>query len=162
MVNFRLLASCFLALLVVDVHSLVRSAEPTIVPPVRKPEYSVARAVNENGKISIVLATSPTRTVEQTYTVNIPFVETKDGKSETKTRTETRTRTVEVQSGNFPSVLQLKDLKFYSVDGNEMDAAKVQERLAKPSGVVVIKQGEKLDPFFVHILKPETLVIATQ
>src|SRR5262249_26208433 len=103
---------------------------------------------------------------------------TKDGEFEiTQTRlvpeerTETRTRNINgtpvLETGkvivHVPVQVKFRikgeGVKVYTAAGKEVDAKEVPEKLKKPTIVLFAADGNKVDPFYLKLLKPEALVV---
>lgn len=53
----------------------------------------------------------------------------------------------------------LKDILIYKASGEKVDAKDVKEELAKPKVVLYSEKGKKVDPLYLKIIKPETLIV---
>jgi hypothetical protein len=61
----------------------------------------------------------------------------------------------EMQSVRFNS----KDVQAYSVDGKKLDANALRDRLARETPVLISGNGQKVDPFYLRVVKEDTLVL---
>jgi hypothetical protein len=50
-------------------------------------------------------------------------------------------------------------VKVYTAAGKEVDAKDAAEKLKKPAIVLFANDGNKVDPFYLKIIKPDTLVV---
>src|SRR5262249_15080349 len=95
-------------------------------------------------------------------------------KTESVPTTETRTRIVPVAGGgagtaayNVPvfKMVQVtgrikgEGVKVYTAAGKEVDAKDVPDKFKKPTIVLFAQDGNKVDPFYLKIIKPDTLVV---
>ena len=103
---------------------------------------------------------------EHSFTVCVPYTEMIDGIPVTKSRLETRTRHVsehETPLGMKP-LLQSKSysrnsVKFYDVDGRELDIDDVLAGLDGYVPVIQIADSDHIVLYFSRILLPETLLL---
>jgi hypothetical protein len=103
---------------------------------------------------------------------------TKEGRIEIteqimEARTEKRTRTTVVDGREVPveyvvttvksvprtRLLPEKGVKAYTAAGKEVDPKDLPDKLKKPAVVLMSWDGNKVDPFFLRVVKPDTLVL---
>ena len=102
----------------------------------------------------------------------------KDGRIEvtelvTEYREEKRTKTAKVDGKEVQieyvvktvlyvprlRLLPEKGVKVHTAAGKEVEAKDLAEKLKKPTAVFLAWDGNKVDPFYLKLLKPDTLVI---
>jgi hypothetical protein len=102
----------------------------------------------------------------------------KDGRIEvtelvTEYREEKRTKTTKVDGKEVPveyvvkialyvprqRLLPEKGVKVHTAAGKEVEAKDLAEKLKKPTAVFLAWDGNKVDPFYLKLLKADTLVI---
>ena len=111
-----------------------------------------------------VTKTARTEQKTETYTVNVPYTETVDGRNVTRMRQEKRTRTVSVTRGETETKTSIdsnsydmEKIKCYSVDGSEMPQEAIQKKLGERKPVVLINNVEGIVPYFKQLLKEDTI-----
>ncbi|QEG23924.1 hypothetical protein [Mariniblastus fucicola] len=106
------------------------------------------------------------KNVTMEYTVNVPQPVTEDGKVVMKTRAETRKRTVVVYRGKSETKTELTtktysldEVKCYGVDGSELDAESLKQRLVERQPVILLNSIEGITPFFETLLNPNAIFV---
>ena len=142
----------------------VRNAEEQAEHEKAVEEKKKEDAEKEDKKPEIEPATM--ETVQQTYTLNVPYTEMVDGVPTTRTRMETRTRTMQVTRGKtetkgktVSSSYKIEEIKAYTVAGKELDEEAIKDRIAERAPVIVINSEKAISPYFEAILKPGTLFL---
>lgn len=132
-------------------------------PRAHRPAWAIATL--EGGRVSLRYAFDQHKFIEQEYTVQVPQMKVDaEGNKVVQMQAEQRTRIVTTRTalkgqriGWNPTDLQFRDLA-----GKPIAWEVAKERLAQPLPVAVLTREENLDPFFVAILAPETLVVVTR
>jgi hypothetical protein len=123
-------------------------AEEAIKAPKGPPPAQVIISVTKEGEFEI------TQTVLVPEQRNEERVVTIDGKPVKQVVTVTVARPVQVTQRHKP-----EGVKVYTAAGKEVDAKDVPDKLKKPTVVLFAGDGNKVDPFYLKIIKPDTLVI---
>lgn len=124
--------------------------------PASKPTFVTVKVVVEDGLTQIQIRSGQgAQTVEQAYTVKVPYTEN----GELKYRTEVRTRQVAVAVDDKPKVKLLEDVKLLTVSGKEVDASTAKMRLKNAQPAIQLAEGDKLHPFFAELLKPDAIIL---
>lgn len=133
----------------------------SLTPPKQDLQFAVVRYDAAESSILATLNRIVYETVEQTYTVQVPYTVTGDGGTKTEMRQETRTRTVTVERPVTEEVLyRLEDVSFSSVSGKRVtDLEPVKRFLQTPRPTVITNQQEVLGSYFQQIFKPTTIVM---
>jgi hypothetical protein len=123
-------------------------AEEEIKPPRGPQPCQVIARVDKDGNMEITETTAVLREEKRQRTVTI------DGKAVTEEYVVT-TVTQMVQTRR----LAAKTVKVYTTEGKEVDPKDAAEKLRKQTIVLMSCDGQKVDPFYLKIIKPDTLVI---
>ncbi len=123
-----------------ETQEILMSPDPTSIPTFA----FVVASLSEDGQIEIARSVpvqqplppeaianlTQTETVQQTYTVNVPYTELVDGKQVTKMRQEQRTREVQVKRLGKPNPDEKKsgDLDNKNVDPDAQDSRQFRSR----------------------------------
>lgn len=124
------------------------SGEEAVKPPTGpQPQVTIAR-MSDDGKLVIrhIVQVPVAQAVERTIV--------QDG----VTRKVTEVRTI------FQTVVQLrtvpgKDVQGYDTNGKKVDADTVRRRLKKDTPVLISADGQPVDPFYLKLTRPGTLVL---
>lgn len=106
-----------------------------------------------------------TETIEQSYTLSVPYTEMveRDGKevAVTKYRTETRTRAVPVtrMAPQTQSSWEYDQLKCFTIAGEEVPEDKMREHFDTKQPVVCIYHGGEINEFFSQVFNEDVMVI---
>jgi hypothetical protein len=68
---------------------------------------------------------------------------------------------VSVQKFEVVGIMDLKDLKIFTVKGDEVEKKKAAEKLTKGAMVVVSANGQKVDPSYLSLFKDDVLVLVS-
>ena len=123
-------------------------AEEPIKPPQGPPPQQIIASMTSEGLFEI------------TTTALVPTIETRErvvtigGRAVKEMYTVTTLKTVQVTRR-----IKGEGVKVYTVAGKEVDAKDVPEKLKKPTIVLFAVDGNKVDPFYLKIVKADTLVI---
>jgi hypothetical protein len=142
------------ALLAAVLSAAVAAPAPAeeIKPPAGPPPTQVVASMDKDGNIIEVIQTvieyrTEVRTVTkvimgknvaENYTVTVPVTK------------QTRQQ------------FAAKDAKVYTAGGKEVGAKDVPDKLKKPTIALLSANGQKVDPFYLKIIKEDTLVIVAQ
>jgi hypothetical protein len=137
-----------LALVLASSVAAPAPAEEAIKSPQGVPPAQVIASVTKEGEFEI---TQPVLVPEQRNEVRTVNV---NGTPVTQTVTVTVVRPVQVTRRIKP-----EGVKVYTAAGKEVDAKDVPDKLKKPTVVLFAGDGNKVDPFYLKIIKPDTLVI---
>lgn len=123
-------------------------AEEAIKPPQGLPPIQVIASVTKSGDFEITqtVLVPEQRTEERVVTVN--------GTPVKQMVTVTMVRPVQV-TRRFKG----EGVKVYTASGKEMKDA--TDQLKKPTVVLFAADGKKVDPFYLKIIKPDTLVVVS-
>jgi hypothetical protein len=123
-------------------------AEDTLMPPKGPPPAQVLASMTRDGEFEITqpVIVPEVQTRERTVTIDGRAV--KETYSVTVFRTQLRTRRVKAEG-----------VKVYTADGKEIDAKDIPGKLKKPTAVLWAGDNHMVDPFYLKIVKPETLVL---
>jgi hypothetical protein len=138
------------ALLAVVLASVAAPAppEPPPKPPEGAPPATVIASITKEGDVEITQAAMVPMQEQRQRVVTI------DGRAVTETYQVTTFKTV-------PVTHRIKGdaVKVYTAAGKEVEARDVPEKLKKQTTVLFAADGKKVDPFYLKIIKPDTLVI---
>jgi hypothetical protein len=137
------------ALLAVALAAVAAPApEEAIKPPMGQPPSQVVASMTKEGEFEIVqtVLVPEARNEERTVVVNGTTVK----------QVVQVTVFVPVQR-TFR--MKAEGAKVSTAGGKEVNAKDVPDKLKKPTIVLLAMDGEKVDPFYLKIIKPETLVI---
>ena len=109
---------------------------------------TVLMSVTKDGEFEITQASQVPTLEERTRTVNV------DGRPVTEKYVVTVFKMVQVTRR-----IKGEGVKVYTAAGKEVDAKDVPDKLKKPTAVLFANDGNKVDPFYLKIIKPDTLVI---
>ena len=137
-------------------------AQEQLEPPSDIPQWVVLTA-GDGGDNVVMSFPSGERFKTQAYTVHVPYQEVnEDGKVVQRMKSETRLRQVRIPAGQKAPPKKIrwrsKDLHFLDLDGKPLAFDAISKRIAKPTAAMLVHQL-RLDPFFKHVLKPETIVV---
>ncbi len=123
-------------------------AEAPVKPPKGPPPAQVLASVTKDGEFEITqpVLVPEIRTEERIVTI--------DGRPVKQLVQVTALKTVQVTRRVKP-----EGVKVYTAAGKEVDAKDVPEKLKKPTIVLFAGDGNKVDPFYLKIIKPDTLVV---
>jgi hypothetical protein len=123
-------------------------AEEGIKPPKGPPPAQVLASVTSDGDFEVTrpVTVPETQTRERTVTI--------DGRSVKETYSVTVFRTLLRTHRTKP-----EGIKVYTADGKEVDAKELPGKLKKPMAVLWAADNQMVDPFYLKIVKPDTLVI---
>jgi hypothetical protein len=119
-----------------------------IKPPAGPPPAQVVASMDKDGNIEVVQTVVEYRTEVRTVTKVVMG----------RKLAENYTVTVPVTRQTRQQFVA-KDAKVYTAGGKEVDAKDVPEKLKKPTIVLLSANGQKVDPFYLKIIKEDTLVI---
>ena len=104
--------------------------------------------------------------IKRPYTVMVPYTEMVDGVPTTRMRQETRMRSMQVTRGKTETKAivrsekyKIAEIKAYSVDGKELDAAAMKDHISDRTPVILVNDAKAISPYFKAILKPETVFL---
>jgi hypothetical protein len=137
-----------LALVLASSVAAPAPAEEPLKVPQGPPPAQVIASVTKEGEFEI---TQPVLVPEQRNEVRTVNV---NGTPVTQTVTVTVFKTVQVTRRIKP-----EGVKVYTAAGKEVDAKDVPDKLKKPAIVLFANDGNKVDPFYLKIIKPDTLVV---
>jgi hypothetical protein len=135
-----------LALVMASAVAAPAPSEEAIKPPQGQPPAQVIAIVTKEGDFEITQTVMVPETRNEVRTVNV------NGTPVTQTVQVVVSKTVQVQ-------VRIKGAKVYTAAGKEVAAKEVPDKLKKPTIVLYAADGKKVDPFYLKIIKPETLVI---
>ena len=116
-------------------------------PRTPAPTYSVAWAVKDGGlMLSRTVTVLKTQVRERVVRVN------------GKDITERVTVQVPVLQREYVK-MKLAGLEFFNAAGEKQSAEDVRDALEKPKIVLVSRDGRKVDPFYLKVVKRDTLII---
>jgi hypothetical protein len=140
------------ALLAAVLSAAVAAPAPAeeVKPPAGPPPAQVVASMGKDGVIEVI----------QTVMELVPETRTMTKVVMGKMITETYTVTVPV-TRQTRQQFAAKDAKVYTAGGKEVDAKDVPEKLKKPTIVLLSANGQKVDPFYLKIIKEDTLVIVS-
>jgi hypothetical protein len=122
--------------------------EPPLKPPQGPPPAQVLASLTAEGDFEITRPVPVATTERRVRTVTI------DGRPVREEYTVTVPRTV-----NETRRIKSEGVKVYTAGGKEVDAKDVPDKLKKPTIVLFANDGNKVDPFYLKIVKPDTLVV---
>jgi hypothetical protein len=137
-----------LALVLASSVAAPAPAEEAIKPPQGLPPAQVIASVTKDGEFEIVQVRLVPEIRNEERTVNMNGVAVK--------QVVTVTVLVPVQETRR---IKGEGVKVYTAAGKEVDAKDVPDKLKKPTVVLFAADGKKVDPFYLKIIKPDTLVI---
>ena len=137
-----------LALVLASAVAAPAPADDPIKPPQGPPPTQVLASVTKEGDFEITQTVMVPETRNEARTVVI------DGRAVTQTVTVTAFKTVQVTHR-----IKGEGVKVYTVAGKEVDAKDVPDKLKKPIVVLFAADGNKVDPFYLKIIKPDTLIV---
>ncbi|HEX5271542.1 MAG TPA: hypothetical protein VFW33_13690 [Gemmataceae bacterium] len=142
------MSPALLALVLASGVSAPAPAEEAIKPPQGMPPAQVIASVTKDGEFEI------------TQSVVVPEVVTEEVPISVEGKTVTR----QVQVTRFKPVQRVhrikpQGVKVYTAAGKEVDPKDAGEKLKKPTIVLFAADGNRVDPFYLKIIKPDTLVI---
>lgn len=131
-----------------------------VAPPRAIPMFAIASIDWKQGMLIARRSRIRIMDVEEEYVVTVPVAELVDGERVIRERKEKRVRRKKVpQHVNFVECHQIASLVFRAVDETELTAEQAAEFMKSPKPVLMLPQGEELDPYFRQILKRKTLVV---
>jgi hypothetical protein len=110
---------------------------------------TVLMSVTKDGEFEITQASQVPTLEERTRTVNLA-----GGGVATEKYVVTVLKTVQVTRR-----IKGEGVKVYTAAGKEVDAKDVPDKLKKPTVVLFAADGNKVDPFYLKVIKPDTLVV---
>ncbi len=119
-----------------------------IKPPQGVPPAQVIATVTKEGEFEI------TRTVLQTEVVNQERVVTVNGVPTKQVVQVAAVKPVQVTQRIKPD-----GVKVITATGKELKAIEVSDMLKKPTVVLFANDGKDVDPFYLMLIKPDTLII---
>lgn len=124
------------------------SAEEAVKPPSGPQPHALLARMKEDGSLTLreAVAVPVTRMVRKTVV--------QDGVA----------RAVVVQMTEFVTTFRLrtvagKDVQGYDTSGKKVDADTVRRRLNKDTPVLISVDGKPVDPFYLKLIRPGTLVL---
>jgi hypothetical protein len=137
-----------LALVLASSVAAPAPAEEAIKPPQGVPPAQVIASVTKEGEFEITqtVLVPEARTEERTVIMNGVAVK----------------QLVQVVVNKPVQVtrrIKPEGVKVYTAAGKEVDAKDVPDKLKKPTIVLFAADGNKVDPFYLKIIKPDTLVV---
>ncbi|HKI32374.1 MAG TPA: hypothetical protein VKA46_10935 [Gemmataceae bacterium] len=139
------------ALLAVVLASAVAAPAPpeeAVKPPQGPPPAQVLASMTKDGEFEITQPVLVPYVVTETRTVNV------GGRLVPQSVNVTAYKTVQVTRR-----IKGEGVKVYTAAGKEVDAKDVPDKLKKPTIVLFAADGNKVDPFYLKIIKPDTLVV---
>jgi len=140
--------SSLLALVLASTVAAPAPADDPIKLPMGVPPATVMASVTKEGDFAITQTVMVPETRNELRTVII------GGNPVTQTVAVVVHKTVQVEIR-----MKAQGVKVYTAAGKEVDARDVPDKLKKPTVVLYAADGNKVDPFFLKIIKPDTLVI---
>jgi len=122
--------------------------EEAVKPPQGPPPTQVLASVTKDGEFEITQPQQVPERRKEERTVN------KDGKPVTYTVEVIAHKTVMVTRR-----LKAEGVTVYTTAGKEVPGKDVADKLKKPTVVLLAGDGNEVDPFYLKIVKPDTLVI---
>jgi hypothetical protein len=119
-----------------------------VKPPEGPPPVQVVASMTRDGEFEITQPALVPATETRERTVNIAGREVKETYPVTVYKTVQVTRRIKGEG-----------VKVYTAAGKEVDAKDVPDKLKKQTIVLFSADGNKVDPFYLKIIKPDTLVI---
>lgn len=137
----------FLVLVLASAVSAPAPGEEPIKPPQGLPPSQVIASMTKAGEFEI---TESVMVPEQRSEERVVIV---GGKPVKQVVTVTVLRTVQVTRR-----VKSEGVKVYTAGGKEVDSKDVSNKLKQPTIVLWAMDGKKVDPFYLKIIKPDTLV----
>ena len=122
--------------------------EPEIKPPQGPPPTQVLASMTKDGEFEISQPQQVPEARKEERTVTI------DGRPVKQTVTVFMYKTVQVTRR-----IKAEGVTVYTTAGKEVPAKDVPDKLKKPTIVLLAADGNKVDPFYLKIIKEDTLVI---
>jgi hypothetical protein len=122
--------------------------EEAIKPPEGPPPAQVIASMTKEGELEITQPVLVPETHQEERTVNVNGQAVKQVVEVTGFKTVQVTRRVSAEG-----------VKVTTAAGKEVDAKELPDKLRKPTIVLMAADGKKVDPFYLKIVKSETLVI---
>jgi hypothetical protein len=138
------------ALLAVALATVAAPApsEEAVKPPQGPPPAQVLASMTKAGEFEITQPVLVPEVVREPRTITV------NGQAVTQTVEVVKTKTVQVTRR-----IKGDGVKVYTAAGKEVDAKDVPDKLKKPTIVLFAADDKKVDPFYLKIIKPDTLVI---
>jgi hypothetical protein len=139
------------ALLAVTLAAVVAAPAPPeepVKPAEGPPPTQVIARMTGSGELEITQSVLVPGKHQEERTVIVNGQAVKQVVSATDYRTEQRTRR-----------LSAEGVKITTAAGKEVDIKELSEKLSKPTIVLLAADGKKVDPFYLKIIKGDTLVI---
>src|SRR5262249_3774765 len=137
-----------LAVLLASAPGAPAPEEQDIKLPQGMQPLQVLAHIDKNGRIQITEMITELREEKRLRTRNVGGKEVKEEYVVRVMMAVPRTR-----------LLPEKGVKVYTAAGKEVDPKDVPEKLKKPAVVFMAWDGEKVDPFYLRVAKPDTLVL---
>lgn len=112
--------------------------------------FFMSRVKIDGDELQLEVQVPITETVEQTYTVEVPYTEEINGKTVNKKRQETRTRTINVTRFVIETQsAQLMGFEFSTLTGEKVrDSAKLRKHLAEMRPALMMAGTEPLPEYY--------------
>ena len=123
--------------------------------------YAKRVLVGKDGREPVVIK----RTITEEYAVSVPFIVNIDGKSIRKKRKEVRTREIEVTKvlqGEYKTETTVVDkaIKFYGLDGDELDRNAIIKKMGMNSApVLILREGQSVPPIWKSVMMENVMIV---
>jgi hypothetical protein len=138
------------ALILASATAAPAPAEEAPKPPDGPPPTQVIASMTKEGEFEITQPVLVPETHQEERTVTVNGQAVKQVVSVVDYKTVQVTRRVSAEG-----------VKVTTAAGKDVDAKELPERLRKPTIVLLAADGKKVDPFYLKIVKSDTLVIVT-
>jgi hypothetical protein len=145
----RTLAAVVLLLAVAGLQAAPVPERPALEKPQTPPPTMAAAEIGKDGALLIERTAVRSEVAQVTEEVVLP-----GGRKEARTRLVPR----QVILTTMEKV-ELKDVQAFGSDGKQIDTAKLAELLKKSTPVLVSTDGQKVDPYYLQLVKEGAVVL---